>query len=74
MTDLRTYKATLAADVARYQEVERRIALERDLSDILHENLLMEAEQWEMLQAVVDKQRVRIRQLEAKLIEFTRND
>lgn len=74
MTSLKEYGATLAADVARYQEEDRRLALERDLSDILYENLLMESEQREMLQAVVEKQRVRIRQLEAKLREVTRSD
>ncbi|MBL9049071.1 MAG: hypothetical protein JNK19_03040 [Tabrizicola sp.] len=66
------YKATLEPDVERYQATDRRVALEQDLSDILHENLLMEAEQQEMLQTVVDKRRVRIRQLEAKLREVTR--
>lgn len=74
MSNLKDYQATLAADVKRYQEEERRIALERDLTDILYENLMLEAEQRELLEQIVAKQRARIRELEQKLMEITRND
>lgn len=72
MSNLKDYHATLDADVKRYQEEERRIALERDLTDILYENLMLEAEQRELLEQIVAKQRARIRELEQKLMEITR--
>lgn len=72
-------KITESGPIALAQRMEEDayhqmiVQQERDLADILHDNLVMQQEYAESLEATIVKQRVVISRLQQKLREITRN-